>query len=41
MTDGRSFASSSVPRHLVRGVVGFGARQGEASSGKAVEDEAQ
>ncbi len=25
MTDGRSFASSSLPRHLVRGVVGFGA----------------
>ncbi|WP_174187434.1 hypothetical protein [Nocardia barduliensis] len=25
MTDDRSFASASVPRHLVRGVVGFGA----------------
>ncbi|MGY2006302.1 hypothetical protein ACW9HJ_01115 [Nocardia gipuzkoensis] len=25
MTDDRSFASTSVPRHLVRGVVGFGA----------------
>lgn len=25
MTDDRSFASSSLPRHLVRGVVGFGA----------------
>ncbi|MFE7740771.1 hypothetical protein [Nocardia sp. NPDC057455] len=25
MTEDRSFASASVPRHLVRGVVGFGA----------------
>ncbi|MGI5284322.1 hypothetical protein ACQEVF_13405 [Nonomuraea polychroma] len=28
MTDGRSFASSSLSRHLVRGVVGFGALVG-------------
>ncbi|RVX46999.1 hypothetical protein EDD27_9914 [Nonomuraea polychroma] len=28
MTDGRSFASSSLARHLVRGVVGFGALVG-------------
>jgi hypothetical protein len=28
VTDGRSFASSSLPRHLVRGVVGFGALVG-------------
>ncbi|MEL3949960.1 MULTISPECIES: hypothetical protein [Streptomyces] len=25
MTDGRSFASSSLPRHLARGALGFGA----------------
>ncbi|MGY1943327.1 hypothetical protein [Nocardia asiatica] len=25
MTDDRDFASASVPRHLIRGVVGFGA----------------
>jgi hypothetical protein len=28
MTDNQGFASSSLPRHLVRGVVGFGALAG-------------
>ncbi|WP_327585843.1 hypothetical protein OHA25_01530 [Nonomuraea sp. NBC_00507] len=31
MTDGRSFASSSLPRHLVRGAVGFGALIGSVA----------
>ncbi|HUR05003.1 MAG TPA: hypothetical protein VM347_20845 [Nonomuraea sp.] len=31
MTDDRSFASASLPRHLVRGVVGFGALVGSVA----------
>ncbi|MDP4501360.1 hypothetical protein [Nonomuraea turcica] len=31
MTDSRSFASSSLPRHLVRGAVGFGALIGSVA----------
>ncbi|TMR23249.1 hypothetical protein ETD86_09105 [Nonomuraea turkmeniaca] len=31
MTESRSFASSSLPRHLVRGVVGFGALAGSVA----------
>ncbi|MGP3914389.1 hypothetical protein [Nonomuraea sp. 10N515B] len=31
MTDSRSFASSSLPRHLVRGAIGFGALIGSVA----------